>query len=167
MTDTGAPCPVCDALDRLDDIEDAFVTGLLLGLIAGGTGEVQTLRNGLCEPHRERILGLTEGARLHLEGGEGGARHRAQVKFHIADDRVIPSTKEIATFMHCGMCLAEMPSGKSAAAWARLEIGLTPLGLQIWCTRHDRNVAHIDFQGMRHPMNNRRSDVRRTKEPAS
>lgn len=31
----------------------------------------------------------------------------------------------------------------SAAQFARLEVGLTSDGLQIWCTRHDREVGTL------------------------
>jgi hypothetical protein len=29
------------------------------------------------------------------------------------------------------------------AEWARLNVGQTPNGLQIWCIRHDLNVLHL------------------------
>jgi hypothetical protein len=31
------------------------------------------------------------------------------------------------------------------------DIGWTELGLQVWCRRHQANIAHIDFQGAQHP----------------
>jgi hypothetical protein len=63
----------------------------------------------------------------------------------------IPNTKEIGMYLHCGLCLGEIKSGEagtdSPKDYSRLEIGYTRQGLQIWCVRHDCNVAHIDYQG--------------------
>jgi len=70
------------------------------------------------------------------------------------------NSKEIVNFMHCGLCLAEIKSGAagyvSPEEYARFSIGWTRLGLQVWCVRHDCNVVHIDFEGMRHPANQTR-----------
>jgi len=52
---------------------------------------------------------------------------------------------QITAFMHCARCLREMPKGESPESWARLNVGLTPKGIQVWCVRHDVNVAHVDF----------------------
>lgn len=65
----------------------------------------------------------------------------------------IPNTCEITMFLHCGLCLAELKElwkkGEEVSPrdYARTQTGYTVLGLQIWCNRHDCNVAHIDFQG--------------------
>jgi hypothetical protein len=71
--------------------------------------------------------------------------------------RPIPSELSITTYCHCKQCIDELTQGKvrdiSAQDYARLNIGMTNEGFQIWCVRHDCNVAHIDFQGMRHPAN--------------
>jgi hypothetical protein len=67
--------------------------------------------------------------------------------------RDLPNTNEIEMYLHCGMCLRELPVGVSAQDWARLEVGWTKQGLQVWCVRHDANVMHVDFQGQRHPAN--------------
>lgn len=67
--------------------------------------------------------------------------------------REIPNTNEIVSFMHCGLCLKQLPAGKSPREWAQLEVGWTKLGLQVWCRRHECNVLHVDFQGQRHPAN--------------
>jgi len=37
------------------------------------------------------------------------------------------------------------------ADYARLNVGDSLQGLQIWCMRHGCNVMHIDFQGQTHP----------------
>jgi hypothetical protein len=70
------------------------------------------------------------------------------------------SNKEILAFIHCGLCTQEVIAKaeetgepQSPAAYQQLEIGWTKIGLQIWCRRHDCNVAHIDFEGQRHPAN--------------
>jgi hypothetical protein len=65
-------------------------------------------------------------------------------------ERDIPNTREIGQFFHCKLCLAEAKAsgeGTSARDYARLEVGYTDLGLQVWCIRHDCNVIHIDFAG--------------------
>lgn len=67
--------------------------------------------------------------------------------------REIPNANEIEHFMHCRRCLEEKPPDISPQNFARLDIGFTPLGLQVWCLRHDCNVVHIDFEGQKHPAN--------------
>lgn len=34
-----------------------------------------------------------------------------------------------------------------------LQHGWTPIGFQVWCTRHNANVVHVDFEGVKHPAN--------------
>jgi hypothetical protein len=63
---------------------------------------------------------------------------------------------EIQAFMHCGLCLAELPDNTSPRQWANLEVGWTPAGLQVWCVRHEVNVLHVDFEGQQHPANTSR-----------
>jgi len=52
----------------------------------------------------------------------------------------------------CSKCFEEMSKGYSDAAslqdYARLDVGFTDQGLQVWCRRHELNVVHIDFDGM-------------------
>ena len=67
--------------------------------------------------------------------------------------RNISAGREIRAFFHCGKCLSEKPDDLSPRDWASLEVGWTPLGLQVWCKRHEVNVCHIDFQGQKHPAN--------------
>ena len=57
----------------------------------------------------------------------------------------------IRMYMHCRRCIAELPYGESPADYARLEVGFTQRGWQVWCNRHDLNVMHIDFEGQQHP----------------
>lgn len=65
----------------------------------------------------------------------------------------IGNENEMSAFLHCGKCLKELPAGKSPSEWARLSVGWTPRGLQVWCSRHDCNVMHVDFEGAQHPAN--------------
>lgn len=61
--------------------------------------------------------------------------------------RKIPNEECISTYIHCGLCLEEMPRSMSPRNYQRIQAGFTPLGIQIWCVRHDCNIMHIDFQG--------------------
>lgn len=72
---------------------------------------------------------------------------------HVYKDpqNMIPVTNEITHFPHCKKCLAELPPDQSPGSYARLEVGMTALGIQVWCKRHEENVVHIDFEGQRHP----------------
>jgi hypothetical protein len=51
----------------------------------------------------------------------------------------------IVSYWHCRMCHGQLPKGMAMARWARLSVGLTPWGLQVWCERHDAEVATVDF----------------------
>ncbi len=69
------------------------------------------------------------------------------------------NTNEISAYMHCQLCIAEKPDNVSPKDWSRTQTGWTPRGFQVWCNRHDCNVAHIDFQGRKHPCNSTRIRV--------
>jgi hypothetical protein len=43
--------------------------------------------------------------------------------------------------------MLEQPEDASMRDWARLNVGMTPNGLQVWCVRHDVNVGALDFRG--------------------
>jgi len=61
-----------------------------------------------------------------------------------------PKTKEqIVRYFHCSKCIDEIPYEESPATWARLNVGFTKQGMQVWCQRHDLNVIHLDFQGQK------------------
>lgn len=70
-----------------------------------------------------------------------------------------PTGNELAIgmYMHCGLCIAEVTQMAADAGsasprdHARLSIGWTKQGLQVWCVRHDCNVLHVDFEGCTHP----------------
>ena len=72
----------------------------------------------------------------------------------------IPNSNEIVGFMHCGLCLDEIKDGTagyvSPGEYARFSVGWTPQGIQIWCVRHDCNVMHMDFGGVKHSANTTR-----------
>lgn len=70
--------------------------------------------------------------------------------------RDILITNEITTFFHCAMCMAEKPPDQSPREFAQLEVGWTPLGIQVWCKRHEVNVMHMDFEGQQHRASSRR-----------
>lgn len=67
--------------------------------------------------------------------------------------------QQISMFLHCGKCLrevqekAQQEGTASPRDYARLSVGWTPIGLQVWCNRHDCNVMHVDFEGHQHPAN--------------
>ena len=57
----------------------------------------------------------------------------------------------ILTYIHCAMCCEEVPAGVSMQEFALEEVGLTRVGLQVWCRRHNANILHLDFEGFSHP----------------
>lgn len=99
------------------------------------------------------------------KGDDAGAAYFqavADLQTEIGSDRngaPIPATNEIQIFWHCRKCVEEVKQiaaeqgTASPRDYARLSVGFTPLGLQVWCVRHDQNVAHIDFEGCQHPAN--------------
>lgn len=62
----------------------------------------------------------------------------------------------IKMYLHCALCLEELPPDTSPQEWTSLEVGWTEPGLQIWCKRHNCNVVHIDFEGHQHPVDDTR-----------
>lgn len=67
------------------------------------------------------------------------------------NDALIPCGLSITAYMHCAQCITELPKGQSPKEWQRIQAGFTREGLQVWCTRHECNVVHIDFEGQCHP----------------
>lgn len=69
-----------------------------------------------------------------------------------------PLTNDLAigSYLHCSLCCEERPSGVSQRDYARLGVGWTRQGLQVWCNRHEVNVMHVDFEGAQHPANTTR-----------
>jgi len=50
---------------------------------------------------------------------------------------------QIVMYIHCKTCLRGIPPGKTPRDWARLSVGWTDKGLQVWCDRCDKEVVHI------------------------
>lgn len=60
----------------------------------------------------------------------------------------IPNSKQIHTYFYCSQCLNEaVAKGEAPLDYQRIAFGLTPMGLQLWCCRHNMNVMHVDFGG--------------------
>lgn len=55
----------------------------------------------------------------------------------------------IQMYFHCSKCLDEIPKSKSPKNHARLNVGYTKKGIQVWCSRHDCNVVAFDFLGQK------------------
>lgn len=72
------------------------------------------------------------------------------------DNKPITNELVVKTYAHCGLCLREKPPNISPRDYARLSVGFTDQGLQVWCVRHDCNVLHVDFEGHCHPANTSR-----------
>lgn len=73
--------------------------------------------------------------------------------------------KGITQTVVCDKCAREVSSGEageiSLADYARIEVGFTPFGLQVWCHRHAGNIVHVDFEGRRLPADFRCLEPRR------
>ena len=72
--------------------------------------------------------------------------------------------KGIVSYLHCALCIDEWSKSDDAMSPSdyqnhMVEVGWTKEGLQVWCKRHDCNIIHVDFEGMRH-----RADTTRKKE---
>lgn len=116
---------------------------------------------------REAFLQTTQGKAVFGKPGVGCQGPYDVLR--VAIEQVAPmserisNSKEIKAYMHCALCVDEFKAGKapgkSPATYARLSVGWTPAGLQVWCERHGVNVLHVDFEGHTHPANlSRRSD---------
>jgi len=63
----------------------------------------------------------------------------------------------IQQFMHCSKCLEELDRLQredeekylpvSPRMFADIEVGFTKEGFQVWCKRHEENVADFDLMG--------------------
>ena len=64
----------------------------------------------------------------------------------------------IQQFMHCGKCLEELDRLQkedeelsylqiTPRDFAKVEVGFTKEGFQIWCKRHEINIADFDLMG--------------------
>ena len=53
----------------------------------------------------------------------------------------------IYRFMHCSLCIAELPPETSPREYAHNEVGILRNGdIQVWCIRHEKNVAIFDME---------------------
>ena len=60
------------------------------------------------------------------------------------------SLTEIFMHFHCRECNEEYSDGKygrnkSMEELARITVGRTKTGIQVWCVRHDRNIITFDL----------------------
>ena len=56
----------------------------------------------------------------------------------------------IDSYVVCSKCAEEVAHIKpkiSLQDYASVDIGFTRWGLQVWCRRHQTNIAHVDFNG--------------------
>jgi hypothetical protein len=54
----------------------------------------------------------------------------------------------IKQYFHCKTCMPKKPKTKSPSQWARLAVGFTAKGLEVWCIRCQKSIINLDFQGM-------------------
>lgn len=84
--------------------------------------------------------------------------------------KALPATNSIVQFFQCKRCVADLAqfggriTGESPETYARQSVGFTKEGLQVWCNRHDVNIAHIHFEGQTHPANLLAADTERMLE---
>lgn len=65
----------------------------------------------------------------------------------------LPNTFEIKHVLECKRCTESCPANVLLQDYLRVSVGFTPYGLQVWCARHQANVAHFDFRGQRLGLN--------------
>jgi hypothetical protein len=56
---------------------------------------------------------------------------------------------EIIYYWHCAHCISEMPQDKSPREYASIEAGWTKKGFQVWCKKHNVNIANFDLLGIK------------------
>ena len=64
----------------------------------------------------------------------------------LVQDQNIPVSQQGAAYLQCKLCLAELPDGISPSDFARQEVALTDVGIQVWCKRHECNIVQISFR---------------------
>ena len=55
----------------------------------------------------------------------------------------------IRLYSHCRACQLTKPANQSPSEWSRLDCGLTGTGLQVWCKRCRKEVAHFTPDDLR------------------
>jgi hypothetical protein len=94
---------------------------------------------------------------MKLTDKEIGQAITAKERREQQDRTIQPNENHLRLFLHCRLCLQEVAAlakkkgSASPRDYARLSVGWTQLGLQVWCNRHDANVLHVDFEGFQHP----------------
>jgi hypothetical protein len=67
-------------------------------------------------------------------------------KIQLVHNPDIAAPADIYMYIHCNKCMQERPKGQSPAKFARLNVGFTPLGFQVWCVRHNCNVNSFEIR---------------------
>lgn len=72
------------------------------------------------------------------------------MKVQVHYDTAATTANQIETYMNCRKCVAELPDGVSPKEYARTQIGVLHDGrLQVWCNRHECNVAVLSMKAVR------------------
>ena len=56
---------------------------------------------------------------------------------------------KIMAFFHCKECLKDLPVSMSPQDFMKIDCGWTEEGFQVYCLRHELQVIHVDFQGVK------------------
>ena len=102
-------------------------------------------------------MGVVQQVNCCLTIPSGWDRVRAKEREHMTKKiKKQPSVdtmakNNIVAFLHCKKCLDSLPDNVSPRKYASIEIGWTKWGFQAWCTRHEANMLHVDFEGLKHP----------------
>ena len=71
----------------------------------------------------------------------------------MTDTTIALLQNRITQHVVCAKCEAEYLGGstdsRSLQDYAKLDIGFTNIGIQVWCRRHNTNVVHVDFEGQK------------------
>jgi hypothetical protein len=63
----------------------------------------------------------------------------------------LPLHHAIKSYLVCDDCMKEWAENpeetRSPQEMTKLDVGFTEHGLQVWCPKHEINIAHIDFGG--------------------
>ena len=53
---------------------------------------------------------------------------------------------QIEAVIYCKNCMREVRDNPEVTPgeYAAIEAGFTPTGFQVWCTRHERSIAHFE-----------------------
>ena len=64
-----------------------------------------------------------------------------------------PDSNHILTFIHCSKCIQEVTKNdtESPMSYARISVGWSIWGIQLFCNRHNCNIMHVDFEGNKFP----------------